>query len=155
MCNVPFEINNKATYPRPLSNVGAVYLGCVLHAAVVYSRMISAFCRRSPLWYFKGIREAAITAFVTRSSLGTLPVTIANVRDNLGKFKRDKDGRQENNGMLKVLLFSIIAAFVVAAVTMLSINLPDPVKLGVRIGAFTAWTVLTWASLYAYRREKR
>lgn len=71
------------------------------------------------------------------------------------KFKRDKDGRQENNGMLKVLLFSIIAAFVVAAVTMLSINLPDPVKLGVRIGAFTAWTVLTWASLYAYRREKR
>lgn len=71
------------------------------------------------------------------------------------KFKRDKDGRQENNGMLKVLLFSIVAAFVVAAVTMLSINLPDPVKLGVRIGAFTAWSVLTWASLYAYRREKR
>ncbi len=71
------------------------------------------------------------------------------------KFKRDKDGRQENNGMLKVLLFSIIAAFVVAAVTMLSIHLPDPVKLGVRIGAFTAWLVLTWANLYAYRREKR
>lgn len=71
------------------------------------------------------------------------------------KFRRDKDGRQDNNGMLKVLLFSIIAAFVVAAVTMLSINLPDPVKLGVRIGAFTAWVVLTWASLYAYRREKR
>lgn len=71
------------------------------------------------------------------------------------KFKRDKDGRQENNGMLKVLLFSIIAAFVVAAVTMLSIHLPDPVKLGVRIGAFAVWAVLTWASLYAYRREKR
>lgn len=70
------------------------------------------------------------------------------------KFKRDKDGRQENNGMLKVLLFSIIAAFVVAAVTMLSIHLPDPVKLGVRIGAFTAWSVLTWANLYAYRRKK-
>lgn len=70
------------------------------------------------------------------------------------KFKRDKDGRQENNGMLKVLLFSIIAAFVVAAVTMLSMNLPDSVKLGVRIGAFTAWFALTWASLYAYRRKK-
>ncbi len=64
--------------------IGAVYLGCVLHATVVYSGMISAFCRRSPLWYFKGIREASITAFVTRSSSGTLPVTIANVRDNLG-----------------------------------------------------------------------
>ena len=71
------------------------------------------------------------------------------------KFKRDKDGRQENNGMLKVLLFSIVAAFVVALVTILSINLLAPVKLGVRIGAFTAWLVLTWANLYAYRREKR
>lgn len=71
------------------------------------------------------------------------------------KFKRDKDGRQENNGMLKVLLFSIVAAFAVALVTILSINLLAPVKLGVRIGAFAVWAVLTWASLYAYRREKR
>lgn len=70
------------------------------------------------------------------------------------KFKRDKDGRQENNGMLKVLLFSIVAAFAVALVTILSINLLAPVKLGVRIGAFTAWAVLTWANLYAYRRKK-
>ncbi len=64
--------------------IGAVYLGCFLHAAVVYSGLIAVFCRRSPLWYFKGVQEAAITAFVTRSSSGTLPITIANVRDNLG-----------------------------------------------------------------------
>ena len=64
--------------------IGAVYLGCLIHAVVVYSGMIAAFCKRSPLWYFKGVQEAAITAFVTRSSSGTLPVTIANVRDNLG-----------------------------------------------------------------------
>jgi Na+/H+-dicarboxylate symporter len=64
--------------------IAAVYLGCFLHAVVVYSGMIVVFCRKSPLWYFRGIREAAITAFVTRSSSGTLPVTIANVRDNLG-----------------------------------------------------------------------
>ena len=62
----------------------AVYLGCFLHAVVVYSGLIAAFCKRSPLWYFKGVREASITAFVTRSSSGTLPITIANVRDNLG-----------------------------------------------------------------------
>ena len=62
----------------------AVYLGCFLHAAIVYSGLIAAFCRRSPLWYFKGVREASITAFVTRSSSGTLPITITNVRDNLG-----------------------------------------------------------------------
>lgn len=64
--------------------IGAVYLGCLIHAGVVYSGLIVTFCKRSPLWYFKGIQESAITAFVTRSSSGTLPVTIANVRDNLG-----------------------------------------------------------------------
>lgn len=64
--------------------IAAVYIGCVLHAFIVYSGMISMFCKRSPLWYFRGIQEAAITAFVTRSSSGTLPVTLSNVRDNLG-----------------------------------------------------------------------
>ena len=62
----------------------AVYLGCLLHAAIVYSGLVMVFCKRSPLWYFKGVQEASITAFVTRSSSGTLPITIANVRDNLG-----------------------------------------------------------------------
>jgi Na+/H+-dicarboxylate symporter len=62
----------------------SVYLGCFLHAVIVYSGMVAVFCRRSPMWYFKGVQEASITAFVTRSSSGTLPVTIANVRDNLG-----------------------------------------------------------------------
>ena len=62
----------------------AVYIGCILHALIVYSGMIIAFCRKSPAWYFKGVQEACITAFVTRSSSGTLPVTLANVRDNLG-----------------------------------------------------------------------
>ena len=64
--------------------LGAVYIGCIIHAVLVYSGMISVFCRRSPFWYFRGVQEAAITAFVTRSSSGTLPVTLSNVRDNLG-----------------------------------------------------------------------
>ncbi|MDR1740372.1 MAG: dicarboxylate/amino acid:cation symporter [Synergistaceae bacterium] len=64
--------------------IAAVYIGCALHAGLVYSGLVTAFCKRSPLWYFKGVQEASITAFVTRSSSGTLPITIANVRDNLG-----------------------------------------------------------------------
>ena len=36
------------------------------------------------MWFFRGIREAAITAFVTRSSSVTLPVTVSSVRENLG-----------------------------------------------------------------------
>ena len=62
----------------------AVYIGCVIHALIVYSGMVRVICKRSPLWFFKGIQESAITAFVTRSSSGTLPVTLSNVRDNLG-----------------------------------------------------------------------
>ncbi|MDY6399526.1 MAG: dicarboxylate/amino acid:cation symporter [Synergistales bacterium] len=64
--------------------IAAVYVGCIIHAVLVYSFMITAFCKRSPFWYFRGVREAAITAFVTRSSSGTLPITLANVRENLG-----------------------------------------------------------------------
>ncbi len=64
--------------------IAAVYAGCFVHAVVVYSLMVMMFCRRSPFWFFRGIQEAAITAFVTRSSSVTLPVTIANVRENLG-----------------------------------------------------------------------
>ncbi|GHV38603.1 dicarboxylate:amino acid:cation symporter DAACS family protein [Synergistales bacterium] len=64
--------------------IAAVYIGCVIHAILVYSGMIVVFCRRSPLWYFRGIQEASITAFVTRSSSATLPITIANVQENLG-----------------------------------------------------------------------
>ena len=64
--------------------IAAVFIGCIIHALLIYSGMIIMFCKKSPAWYFKGIQEAAITAFVTRSSSGTLPVTLANVRENLG-----------------------------------------------------------------------
>lgn len=64
--------------------IAAVYIGCILHAVIVYSGMIILGCKRSPAWYFRGIREAAITAFVTRSSSGSLPVTLSNARENLG-----------------------------------------------------------------------
>jgi Na+/H+-dicarboxylate symporter len=64
--------------------IAAVYLGCILHAVIVYSGLIVVFCKKSPLWYFRGVQEASITAFVTRSSSATLPITIASVQDNLG-----------------------------------------------------------------------
>lgn len=65
----------------------SVYAGCIIHALVVYSLMMVIFCRKSPIWFFKGIRESAITAFVTRSSAATLPVTMSEVRNNLGVSK--------------------------------------------------------------------
>lgn len=64
--------------------IAAVFIGCIIHAVVVYSGLVISFCKRSPLWFFSGIQEAAITAFVTRSSSGTLPVTLSCVRENFG-----------------------------------------------------------------------
>ncbi len=67
----------------PLAKViTAVYIGCVLHALIVYSSAVKTFSKVSPLQFFKGIAPAAVTAFTTTSSAGTLPVTIKNVREN-------------------------------------------------------------------------
>ena len=64
--------------------IGAVYMGCFLHAGIVYSLMIVIFCKRSPMWFFRGIEEAAAAAFITRSSSITLPMTMESVHKNLG-----------------------------------------------------------------------
>lgn len=70
---------------KPLSLViFAVYLGCILHAAIVYSSAVKILGKISPLKFLKGIAPAAITAFSTTSSSGTLPVTIKCTRENLG-----------------------------------------------------------------------
>lgn len=65
----------------------AVYLGCFLHAAVVYSSAVKFLGKMNPLTYYKGIAPAALVAFTTCSSSGTLPVTIKCVEDNLGVSK--------------------------------------------------------------------
>ncbi|TCO70013.1 dicarboxylate/amino acid:cation symporter [Marinisporobacter balticus] len=70
---------------KPLSMVIlAVYIGCALHAVIVYSTAVKIFAKISPMKFFKGIAPAAITAFSTTSSSGTLPVTIRSTRENLG-----------------------------------------------------------------------
>ena len=62
----------------------AVYLGCILHAVLIYSGLIMVFVKKSPLWYFSGVKESSLTAFVTRSSSATLPVTMRVAQENLG-----------------------------------------------------------------------
>lgn len=62
----------------------AVAIACILHAIIVYSFSVKAFAKMSPLTFFKGISPAAIVAFSTASSAGTLPVTIKNTQESLG-----------------------------------------------------------------------
>lgn len=64
--------------------VFAVYLACILHAFLVYSAAVKVWGGMGPVQFFKGISPAALVAFSTASSAGTLPVTIKNTTENLG-----------------------------------------------------------------------
>jgi DAACS family dicarboxylate/amino acid:cation (Na+ or H+) symporter len=56
--------------------VGVVLLGLAIHQFVVYSLAVRVFGGMSPLAFFRGIREAMITAFATASSNATLPTAL-------------------------------------------------------------------------------
>ena len=62
----------------------AVYVGCALHAIVMYSGLVRIFAGRSPFWFFSGAKEAMLTAFVTRSSSATLPISMRCAKENMG-----------------------------------------------------------------------
>lgn len=64
-----------------LKVIAAVYIGCILHAVIVYSAAVKLFTKISPIKFFKSIMPAAVTAFSTTSSSGTLPVTIKSVKE--------------------------------------------------------------------------
>ena len=68
----------------PLAVVtGAVYLGLVIHYLVVYGGFLRAW-GLNPVRCWSGARDASLMAFVTRSSSGTLPVTMRVAEENLG-----------------------------------------------------------------------
>lgn len=62
----------------------AVAIACILHAIIVYSLSAKLFANMNPFVFFKGIAPAALVAFSTASSAGTLPVTLKNTQENLG-----------------------------------------------------------------------
>ncbi len=62
----------------------AVVLGTtLLHAVVVLPLMLYAVTRIGPRFFFKGAREALMTAFATSSSSATLPVTLRCTEQHL------------------------------------------------------------------------
>lgn len=64
-----------------LNFIIALYVSAAI--MFVVQIIIAALCGVSPLRYLKGAMEALILAFTSRSSLGTLPVTIECLTDNL------------------------------------------------------------------------
>ncbi len=64
-----------------------VYLGCIIHALVVYGTLVKVWARLNPFRFFKGVFDAMMVAFTTTSSSATLPVTMRCVQENLGVSK--------------------------------------------------------------------
>jgi len=60
-----------------------VLLGLGLHQFVVYPLVLLVLGRRSPVEFFRGAREAIVTAFSTSSSNATLPVSLRVAESNL------------------------------------------------------------------------
>ncbi len=72
----------------PLGTViGAVYLGCVIHALLVYGGLVKFAAGLNPVRFFQGVVEPQMVAFTSTSSSGTLPVTMTAVQKNLGASK--------------------------------------------------------------------
>lgn len=65
-----------------------VYVGCILHALIVYSSSVKFLANYSPVKFFKGILPASLVAFSSSSSSATLPITIQNTEENLGVSKK-------------------------------------------------------------------
>jgi Na+/H+-dicarboxylate symporter len=55
----------------------------VFHGAVVLPAILYLITKKSPLWFWRGAREALVTAFATSSSNATLPVTLRCTEENL------------------------------------------------------------------------
>jgi Na+/H+-dicarboxylate symporter len=73
--------------PRVVGSLGIVtaacFVGYALHVIIVYLGLVKLYAKRSIKRYFRDAKDPFITAFVTRSSNGTLPVTM-EAAENLG-----------------------------------------------------------------------
>jgi Na+/H+-dicarboxylate symporter len=67
-----------------LAKFVAVIIGTLLlHGVVILPFILYLFTGKSPLWFWRGAREALVTAFATSSSSATLPVTLRCVTQQL------------------------------------------------------------------------
>lgn len=64
--------------------VAVVLVGMLIHLLVVYPLVLRLLAKRSPLWFFRGVHLALVTAFSTSSSSATLPTSLRVAEEELG-----------------------------------------------------------------------
>ena len=78
-----FAVNGSLLFGPYLRITGCVIVCVFAMIFFVYPLAIFAFCRKNPYKVLLQIKDAMVTAFVTRSSAATLPVSF-RVMDNMG-----------------------------------------------------------------------
>jgi Na+/H+-dicarboxylate symporter len=56
--------------------VAMIFGTLLLHGVVILPLILYLFTGKTPLWFWRGAREALVTAFATSSSSATLPITL-------------------------------------------------------------------------------
>jgi proton glutamate symport protein len=94
-----------------------IVLGILVMIFVVYTLLIVVVTRRNPVTVLKGIEEAMITAFITRSSAATLPVSLRaateelRVKNELASFSLPLGATINMDGVCVHLpMFAVLAA---------------------------------------------
>lgn len=73
---------NRSSIIQLLILVGLIYFVAIVHTFLVNGALVRLFGKVNPVKFFKKIIPAQLTAFTTQSSVGTLPVTIKNLKDS-------------------------------------------------------------------------
>lgn len=102
----------------PYFNIAmGVIMGIFLMITVVYTGLIVLLTRTNPLKFFKFVQKPMITAFVTRSSGATLPVTLRTaindlkIRKELAEFSLPLGATINMDGVcIHLPMFAILAA---------------------------------------------
>lgn len=78
-----FAINGAQAFGPLLKVTFTIYLGYAIQLFLIYT-LINFAAGINPIKFLKKIYESALTAFVTRSSGGTLPISMSAAEDKMG-----------------------------------------------------------------------
>lgn len=103
-----------------------VYLACAIQVVLVHGGLLAFVAKVNPLKFFKKIYPAQVIAFTTRSSYGTLPITIKSltervkISENIASFVAPMGATMGMNGCGG--LYPVIVAMFVARVFNIPMN---------------------------------
>ena len=76
--------SSRAALGQLLLLVGVIYAPCAVFTYLIGGALVRWQAKVNPFRFFQKIFPAQVTAFTTQASVGTLPVTLSNLRERVG-----------------------------------------------------------------------